>query len=81
MVPFVSHGSNDMSTNQTAVWKSSTKGSLPVTEMATPHIANAISKVRAELAESTVTDRTGKESILSALETEYSTRSDATTTA
>lgn len=60
-----------MSTNNT-VWKSAKKGEIALTEMATPHLSNAINKVRAEIAEGD----TSKQELLTNLETEYSSRTD-----
>ncbi len=60
---------------QSAIWKGK-KGDVQVTEMATPHLQRAITKVKGELNESSVTNRSEKESILQALETEFATRSD-----
>lgn len=71
MVPSSSQGSNDM-TNTSTVWKSSTKGDIALSEMATPHLSNAINKVRNEIAEGD----TSKQELLTNLETEYSTRTD-----
>lgn len=71
MVPIVSQGSIDMTTN-TTVWKSTKKGDIAITEMVTPHLANAITKVRAEIAEGD----SSKQGLLNTLETEYSTRTD-----
>jgi len=59
-----------------AIWKSATKGDTPVSQMNTVHIKNAINTVERELTESTVSDRSGKETILAALRTEFATRSD-----
>ena len=59
-----------------AVWKSGNT-QTPLSQMATPHVRNAINLVERELKEVTVTDRVGKETILAALKVEYSTRTDA----
>jgi hypothetical protein len=64
-----------MSTNNT-VWKSAKKGDIAITEMVTPHLANAVNKVRAEIAEGD----TSKQELLTNLETELSTRTDSDTT-
>lgn len=63
-----------MTTNTAAVWKTTTGTEKPVTELVTPYLVNCINKVERELTESTVTDRDGKEAILSALKAELATR-------
>ncbi len=63
-------------TTNTTTWTGK-KGSVAITEMVTPHLANAIAKVRAEIAEGD----TSKTELLSTLESEYSTRTDTDTTA
>lgn len=60
-----------------ALWKSGNT-QTPVSQMATPHIRNAIAKVERELADPSTGDRDAKQSILESLKVEFSTRSDAT---
>jgi hypothetical protein len=63
-------------TNTAPVWKSR-RGEIPLTEMVTVHIKNAIATVEGELAQAVVAERTAKETILAALKAEFATRSDA----
>lgn len=66
-----------MTTNTT--YKSASKGDILVSNMVTPHLANALAKVRNELTEATVADRSSKEALLAVLEAEYATRDDIET--
>lgn len=61
-----------MSNTNTTIWKSAKKGDIAITEMVTPHLANAVTKVRAEIDEGD----TSKQELLTNLETELSTRTD-----
>lgn len=65
-----------MTETNTAVWKSNTGKETKVSDMPTAYIVNCVNKVETELTESTVADRTGKETILSALKSELATRTD-----
>ena len=67
-----------MTTNTTAVWKTTAGAATPVSELVTPYLVNCINKVERELTESTVTDRDGKEAILTAMKAELATRTDVT---
>ena len=63
----------------TPIWKGA-KGAIPITEMVTLHIKNAINKVEQELSEAGVDDQDEKEAILAALKEEYDARSDKDST-